>query len=519
MHFANTFNVKKYLNFQKRIYQFVNYSIEKKLTFQWSPCFYKPLVVKKMDRLMPTGGSFLLNRFLFSMCVKFFIIICAGCVGGNGQNFGLDDSLYNTTSLLSFDRVGTYSTGSFVLSFSQSSVFDGLLSERNEEIFSFSRVLLSGYVESAIIEFLNLRYERAYGYRMEYTANDPYSRTGTVRASGLVIAPSTSRPLPLLVYFHPTLLHKDSAPSLMPLSLLSVDPVEDYRLMMIFLALQGYIVFAPDYVGYGSSEDRRHPYLYKKAVVQTTASMLHSTVDALNKEKIPFERDLFIVGYSQGGHGALAFAEALQNSFMDFEVQAVSAGGGPYDMLYTVREYLDRKTISRNLMTLLLQSYSYIYNWDMNDIVKKETYAESISSFFRYDSLSRATEELPNRTSTLFRPQFIRDIYGKEAKGNNPFQIALEENSVYDWSPKTPVFLFHSKEDQIVPYRNMEIAYRSFGARRAGVKKKDCSFKKVEDLLDIAEELNKGRPLEPDHVNCNFIFFLETGDYLLDYRN
>ena len=309
----------------------------------------------------------------------------------------------------------------------------------------------------------------------------------------------------------------------MPVSLLSMDPLEDHRLMMIFLALQGYIVLAPDYVGYGSSDHIPHPYLHKKSVVQTTASMLYSTVEALHNEGIPFQRDLFIMGYSQGGHGALAFAKAMQNSSADFKIQAVSAGGGPYDMLYTIREHLDQKTLWRILVTLMLKSYSSIYNWDLNDIVKREDYADIISSSFKYESLSNAVRELPHHTDSLFRSQFIRDIYEKDERAN-PYQWPLEENSVYNWVPNFPVFLFHVRGDQIVSYRNMEIAYRSFNSGRGGIaRKKDCSFKRVEDFVDIIGELNRIRgesvQIEPDHINCNFIFFLETGDYFSDYKN
>ena len=293
--------------------------------------------------------------------------------------------------------------------------------------------------------------------------------------------------------------------------------------MMVFLALQGYIVFAPDYIGYGSSEDSPHPYLHKRSVAQTTVSMLRSASDALDKEGIPFQRDLFIMGYSQGGHAALAVAEALQNSSMNFEIQAVSAGGGPYDMFHTVREHLDQKNLMQIFVTQLLQSYSYIYNWNLDDIVRKEDYADIISSSFRHKSLPRAVRGLPDRTDDLFRSQFIQDIK-RRGEEDNPFQMSLKENSVYDWIPGFPVLLFHVKGDEFVPYKNMEIAYQSFRSRIGrNVRRQDCNFKKVRDLMDIISELNRiggnSVPIKPDHINCSFIFFLEAGEYFHNYRD
>ena len=457
--------------------------------------------------------------YLYSMF--FIVFICAGCSGGlDKQNFNLDNGFYYVGELLSFDNIGTYSTESFALSFSQSSAFSVLdedLSDEDIQNISLIGILLSDYLENAIIKFLNFKYRQVEGYSIEYTTLDINNNEEEVKVSGLVIAPSTSKPLPLLIYLRPTILEKDYAPSLMPASLVAMDPLYDDRFMMVSLALQGYIVLVPDYIGYGSSEDMRHPYLHKKSDVQTVISMLHSAVDALNEEAIPFQKQLFIMGYSQGAYGALAFSQAIQNSSLDFTIKAVAAGGGPYDLLHTVEKQLEQETVERRLIALLLQSYSYIYGWDLNNIVQKQTYADIISSVYKYDSLSEAIEELPDKTRSLFRSEFIQDIH-KKSSSYNQFQSVLKENSVYDWTPDFPLLLFHGKEDQIVPYSNMGIAYRSFNTGRgANVHTKDCDFRKVEDLLDAVKIENKALT-KTGHVNCNFMFFFEIDDYFSSYQ-
>ncbi|MDE0092539.1 MAG: hypothetical protein OXN83_04565, partial [Oligoflexia bacterium] len=241
-------------------------------------------------------------------------------------------------------------------------------------------------------------------------------------------------------------------------------------------------------------------------------------VNTLYKKGISTQKELFIMGYSQGGHGALAFAEAVQDSSIEFEIKAVSAGGGPYDLLYTVQELLNQERILRPVAVPLLQSYSYIYNWDLGDIVRKESYADIISQTYRWDSLQQALQDLPSRVDSLFRSQFLQDIYTRRSTF---YQQILEENSVYDWRPDFPVFLFHAEKDQIVPYENMEIAYRFLKSRRnSKIKKANCNFKKVKNLINIMEDLNeiKGNhiTIEPNHINCSFIFFLETSDYFLN---
>ena len=440
------------------------------------------------------------------------------CVENSDSIFNFSSESYPAQAL-SFDRKGSYSIKSFIWSFSKSSLFTDALSNRERAFLSLSTLVLSDYIENSLIQSLNLRYSEVSAFRIEYKTSHPYSRHREVKASGLALAPSSRKPLPLLVYFYPTLLYKSWAPSLIPSTALSMDPLEDYRLMLIFLALQGYIVIVPDQIGYGSSDHLPHPYLHKESVTQTTADFLQSTANALSERGFPFQKELFIMGYSQGGHGALAFAEAMQDSSIDFEIKAVSAGGGPYDLLYTTQELLSQKQVLQLVTVPLLQSYSYIYNWDLKEIVRRESYSSAISQVYKQDSLQQAVKPLPSRVDSLFRSEFLRDIYSKR---NNFYQQTLEENSVYDWEPDFPILLFHVKKDKIVPYENREIAYRYFrSSRNSQIKKMNCNFRKVEDLISLMDDLNRMRgnrsTIEPDHVSCSFIFFLETGDYFLDY--
>ena len=451
---------------------------------------------------------------IFIFCVFF-----SSCIDNNKLDFYTNNTDYTSKTLLSFKNRGSYSIKSLLFPITRSSLFTESLSQRDSLLLSFSSLVLSDYIEKGLSDYLNLSYNQVKSYRLEYIGSNPYRKSEKIKASGLVVAPSTRTHLPVLIYFHPTLLNKKHAPNLMPLSTFSMNPLEDYRLMLIFLAMQGYIVIAPDQIGYGSSENIIPPYLHKKSIVQSSSEFLKATVQALYEKNIAIQKKIFIMGYSQGGHSALAFAEALQNSSIDFETQAVSAGGGPYDILYTIQEQLDKQTVVKVVAIPLLQSYSYIYNWSLDDIVKKESYADRISQTYRQDSLIRAVKDLPRKTNSLFDSRFLREILSRDSY----YHSYLEENSVFDWKPQSPVLLFHLKNDGIVPYKNMEIAYQSFNSsRKSEIKKMNCSFKKVKDLTNTIENFNNNRgnhiKIEPDHVNCSFIFFLETGDYFLQYR-
>ena len=451
-------------------------------------------------------------KWLLFFC--FSLSIFTGCSGNYAGPLGNREESH-TGELLSANRTGVYEKNSFVYSFFRSSQFSSV----DKKWLLGATWLSSAFFDTEQVnQFFNFKVPHTTGYRVEYTTLHPYNKNETIQVSGLVLTPPSSHPLPLLVYHRSTILDENQAPGFMPSSLLGIDPLRDGRFMMAFLSMQGYIVLAPDYTGYGSSERIRPPYLYKQSVKRTTEDMLQAATTLLEREKIPFKRDMFVMGYSQGGHGALAFSQDWQYNPWGFKIKALAAGGGPYDLPETMAELLHKKTVLRIPMILLLQAYSYIYGWDLNRIMKKRTYADTISFAFEEGNINKSARKLPTEISSLFNSRFIKAVQRKE----DPLvQEALEDNNVYNWEPDFPVFLFHGREDDIVPYENMNKAYRFFRRGRASITKKDCDFKKLDFLLKIAKKLTpKLKNLsKPNHINCNFMFFLEAGDYFSQYRD
>ncbi|MDE0119611.1 MAG: alpha/beta hydrolase [Bdellovibrionales bacterium] len=437
-----------------------------------------------------------------------FLFLFLGC------NYANDDGINFSYESADLSEINDYTAADFIFAFFNSS----FLSDNVDEDATLGITLTSviGSESKDLRRLLKFKTEKVTGYEVEYSTRDPYSGR-EITASGLLLVPSSSRPLPLLVYHRATLLTKAAAPSLIPEEMIVIDPIIDERATMIMLALQGYIVLAPDYIGYGSSDDIRHPYLYRKSVTQTSLDMFFSVTEALKEYDISFTKDVYVMGYSQGGHGAIAFAQGFQdNNTRDFAIRALAAGGGPYDILETIRELFDQNFITKITTLLFLQAYTYIYNWDLDRIIRKNSYKDVIESAFEYEDIEEPAKEIPNKVDDLFRSQFIEDIQ----KGrSDSIQKNLEENSVYNWAPSVPVLLFHARNDRIVPYINMKIAYNSFNRNgSASVTRKDCSFKRLDNLLKAAKKLNiDAKKPTPNHVNCIFIFMLEASDFIKDF--
>jgi hypothetical protein len=61
-------------------------------------------------------------------------------------------------------------------------------------------------------------------------------------------------------------------------------------------------------------------------------------------------------------------------------------------------------------------------------------------------------------------PAFVQAL---RANPDHPLRRALRENDVYDWTPRTPMRLFHCGADQDVIFANSQLAFDTFRERGA----------------------------------------------------
>lgn len=139
-------------------------------------------------------------------------------------------------------------------------------------------------------------------------------------------APQCSGPRPIVLYAHGTQVDK---------TVNIADPTSPTNkegvLIAAMFAAQGYIVVAPNYVGYDSSSAAYHPFLNEDAQSKDMIDALTAARSALGKVLASSTTDngqLFITGYSQGGYVAMATQKAMQAAHMT--VTAAGGMSGPY---------------------------------------------------------------------------------------------------------------------------------------------------------------------------------------------
>jgi len=139
-------------------------------------------------------------------------------------------------------------------------------------------------------------------------------------------APACSGPRPIVLYAHATQFDKNA----------NIADITDPNntegaLIAAMFAARGYIVVAPNYVGYDSSSSSYHPFLNEDAQTKDMIDALTAARSALGKVLAATTTDngkLFITGYSQGGYVAMATHKAMQAAGL--AVTASAPMSGPY---------------------------------------------------------------------------------------------------------------------------------------------------------------------------------------------
>lgn len=167
-----------------------------------------------------------------------------------------------------------------------------------------------------------------------------YAKDATV--SGLLVLPideSTgkmpTKQIPTSIWSHTTIA--DTCGSSLP-SEFGVDKnnptgANVNALVALIVGASGLASIAPDNVGFGASSDYFKGYIHKTQY-QTAAMPLYMKTKRIVAQETncatELSNDVVLHGYSEGGYGALATAQALESYGAD--IVRVNAGGGPYMM-------------------------------------------------------------------------------------------------------------------------------------------------------------------------------------------
>ena len=293
-----------------------------------------------------------------------------------------------------------------------------------------------------------------------------YRTTGlegrTVTASGAIWLPTGSASSwPTLVYLHGTSLPRSDAPS-------STANQEGRAAATVF-ATRGYITVMPDYIGMGTG-DGVPLWQHAETTAAAGADLLRAAGELAAERNVRQSGRLFITGYSQGGHAAMAVHRRLQQRG-EFTVTASAPMAGAYDISGTARALLqDNPAYGPAVFyTLyLLTVYHHVYGFapSLGAIFLPPYDAAAADLLTGSYSMSAISGRLPARPQALLQPAFLQAVL---AEPGHPLWAALRDNDVYDWKPQAPMRLYHGGADRDVPFQNAATAAARMQALGADV--------------------------------------------------
>ena len=261
-------------------------------------------------------------------------------------------------------------------------------------------------------------------FRLTYLTEDKDG--AVVRASGLVAVPQkmTGAASPVISYQHATTFSNQEAPSL---KLAGAEPP-------IVLASLGYIVVASDYVGFADSNGLPHPYLQARATARAVLDMLSAAQTWRRSHGVADTGQLYLVGYSEGGYATMAAQREIERSGGPLltQLKASLPAAGPYDLQATLDAQLDRVREEYPEIAWLLRPGTLSH---LGSKVRAEVRRQ----------LMRAL--VPGEADVAYDGRFIDLDLADNQEGLKEFSSVH-----WGWKPSVPVYLFHGRQDQTVPF-------------------------------------------------------------------
>ena len=323
------------------------------------------------------------------------------------------------------------------------------------------------------------------------------------------------------------------------------------------------IIIAPDYEGYGATRTVPHPYLSERLTARqvidaATYGLALYRKEVLNNKRLPPMKSdwrSFTMGYSQGGAVSLATHRYIEEEGLanKLHFQGSICGDGPYDLLTTLRYYIEDDGTSYSVETAhrkgiitmpvvvplivkgMFDSYPEMAQYGMEDYLSQQLIDTGVLDWIdskKYDTdhisqmwykqlqegldasdrhytpeqmgeLFESPEEdiVWGHLEKMFTPEayeYISDVShfdampGEASGAYETIHRAFAENSLINgWEPQHRIQFFHAKSDMVVPYGNY-LAFRDAHSYGEG------------DLFRVDDTFSNG-----DHVDAGIDFLVE----------
>jgi pimeloyl-ACP methyl ester carboxylesterase len=268
-----------------------------------------------------------------------------------------------------------------------------------------------------------------------------------IMASGLVMLPKGwQEAMPIVAYAHGTRLHR----------------AREYKLggeeaICTYLAADGYAVVMPDYIGLGTGE-KGHLYHHAQTEATSMIDLVKTVKEMLVTNGASHSGQLFLTGYSQGGHAAMATHQYLQmHPEEGLKVTASAPMSGAYDLAGVQSEVIGKPYEHPGYLPYILLSFQAAYHLLPDSAAYfKAPYDAVIPPLF--DGVHKfrdVNKQLPAVPESVLKDELLA-AYKNDPE--NPMRKAMQANTLIHWAPEAPVLMCYCKADEQVLYKNALVA-------------------------------------------------------------
>ncbi len=295
-------------------------------------------------------------------------------------------------------------------------------------------------------------------YKVLYETMDTNGTIDT--ASGLMVLPLqevVDQAFPFIAYQHGSVSSRYLVPS--------TQGVFE-RNLVYYLAGQGYYATAADYLGLGESRRIIHPYIHSASEASAGIDLVKAAKAFTEEQELPNSGQLFVTGYSQGGHASMAIHRVLNDTPIDgLEMTAGSHMSGIYNVSGELTQGIvsAMETQSPSLIVWIMVAYQSVYGNLYNDLsdIFNPPYIADIQGFID-GSVTRGelndlliAKLVENHEASipkfLFTENFVNAL---ENNPDSPIQVAMRDNDLFNWVPKSPMRMMYCLADELVAFTN-----------------------------------------------------------------
>lgn len=282
------------------------------------------------------------------------------------------------------------------------------------------------------------------------------------------------------------------------------------------------LVIIPDFLGYGVTADKPHPYLYEELTARNVVDATRHGIDLFLGDSYEAEGAMVqrsfasddwktvITGYSQGGAVALAVHKFIETNGLADELHLLGSvcGAGPYDPVATLRWYCSTgKVYLPVVIPLMLKGMvdanPYLNNYAISDILTEKFLATGIVDMIADKNLT--TAEIDNA------------LLAWSARSDTEFKLYKPDGTPYGGTTNESTDVYARIEDCLQPDI---LAYfmddSHFTRANDPLKRTPDGHSLAIDMHKALESNNLTVGWKPEH---RMLIFHSEGDEVVPYEN